>query len=87
MTEFFSTGCLGYPILYYIDPEDKEILQELREIRLQTIDLMLSVSRDELARQFQSDFGTVSGQWPKAVFKRRASMPMKSPSVILSSDG
>ena len=43
--------------LYYIDPEDKEILQELREVRLQTIQLMLSVGRDELGRQFQSDFG------------------------------
>ena len=48
---------LGLSNLYYIDPEDREILQELREVRLQTIQLMLSVGRDELGRQFQSDFG------------------------------
>ena len=48
---------MGLSNLYYIDPEDQEILRELREVRLQTVDLMLSVSRDELARQFQADFG------------------------------
>ena len=48
---------LGLSTLYYIDPEDQEILKELREVRLQTVQLMLSVSSDELARQFQSDFG------------------------------
>ena len=30
---------------------------------------MLSVNRDELARQFQADFETVSGQWHKAAQK------------------
>ena len=53
----FLNRILGLSNLYYIDPEDKEILQELREVRLQTVQLMLSVSRDELSRQFQSDFG------------------------------
>ena len=53
----FLNRILGLSNLYYIDPEDKEILQELREVRLQTIQLMLSVGRDELGRQFQSDFG------------------------------
>ena len=53
----FLNRVLGLSNLYYIDPEDKEILQELREVRLQTIQLMLSVGRDELGRQFQSDFG------------------------------
>jgi len=53
----FLNRILGLSNLYYIDPEDREILQELREVRLQTIQLMLSVGRDELARQFQSDFG------------------------------
>jgi phage regulator Rha-like protein len=48
---------LGLSNLYYIDPEDQEILKELREVRLQTMQLMLSVSKDELARQFQADFG------------------------------
>jgi len=53
----FLNRILGLSNLYYIDPEDREILQELREVRLQTIQLMLSVGRDELGRQFQSDFG------------------------------
>ena len=53
----FLNRILGLSNLYYIDPEDKEILQELREVRLETVRLMLSVGRDELARQFQSDFG------------------------------
>ena len=53
----FLNRMLGLSNLYYIDPEDREILQELREVRMQTVQLMLSVGRDELARQFQSDFG------------------------------
>ena len=48
---------LGLSNLYYIDPEDREILEELREVRLQTVQLMLSTRSDELGRQFQSDFG------------------------------
>ena len=53
----FLNRIIGLSNLYYIDPEDQEILQELREVRLQTVQLMLSVGRDELGRQFQSDFG------------------------------
>ena len=53
----FLNRMLGLSNLYYIDPEDQDILQELRLIRLETVDLMLSVSQDELARQFQADFG------------------------------
>lgn len=53
----FLNRILGLSNLYYIDPEDQEILQELREVRLHTVQLMLSVGRDELCRQFQSDFG------------------------------
>ena len=53
----FLNRILGLSNLYYIDPEDKEILKELRDVRLQTVRLMLSVGSDELGRQFQSDFG------------------------------
>ena len=53
----FLNRILGLSNLYYIDPEDQDILQELREVRLQTIQLMLSVGGDELGRQFQADFG------------------------------
>ena len=53
----FLNRMLGLSNLYYIDPEDQEILQELRQVRLQTVQLMLSVNREELGRQFQADFG------------------------------
>tara|TARA_Y100001954_G_scaffold183900_1_gene196286 strand:- start:307 stop:1173 length:867 start_codon:yes stop_codon:yes gene_type:complete len=53
----FLNRILGLSNLYYIDPEDQEILQELREVRLQTVQLMISTGSDELGRQFQSDFG------------------------------
>ncbi len=53
----FLNRILGLSNLYYIDPEDHEILKELREVRLQTIQLMLSIGSGELGRQFQADFG------------------------------
>ena len=53
----FLNRILGLSNLYYIDPEDKEILNELREVRLQTIKLMLSVGSEELGVHFRSDFG------------------------------
>ena len=53
----FLNRILGLSNLYYIDPEDKDILRELREVRLQTVELILSVGREELGRQFQADFG------------------------------
>ena len=48
---------LGLSNLYYIDPEDQEILQELRQVRLQTLQLLLSCGREELGRHFSADFG------------------------------
>ena len=53
----FLNRVLGLSNLYYIDPDDREILKELREVRLQTIQLMLNVGNEELGRHFQSDFG------------------------------
>jgi len=53
----FLNRILGLSNLYYIDPEDKEILQELRQVRLQTVELMLSASAQELGQHFGSDFG------------------------------
>lgn len=53
----FLNRMLGLSNLYYIDPEDQEILAELRQVRLQTVELMLSVPREELGRQFAADFG------------------------------
>jgi hypothetical protein len=53
----FLNRMLGLSNLYYIDPEDQEILQELRQVRLQTVQLLLGVSREELGRRFAADFG------------------------------
>jgi len=53
----FLNRLLGLANLYYIDPEDQEILQEVREVRLQTIQLMLSVDRETLGKHFSEDFG------------------------------
>ena len=53
----FLNRILGLSNLYYIDPEDQEILQELRQVRLQTIDLLLGVNRDQLGQHFSGDFG------------------------------
>ena len=56
MATEFSQSDVGTLNLYYIDPEDQEILQELREVRLQTVKL-LSVNSNQLANEFQADFG------------------------------
>ena len=53
----FLNRILGLSNLYYIDPEDPEILQELRDVRMQTISLILATSKEELGRHFQADFG------------------------------
>jgi hypothetical protein len=53
----FLNRMLGLSNLYYIDPEDQEILQELRAVRLQAIELLLSVNREQLGQHFSGDFG------------------------------
>lgn len=53
----FLNRMLGLSNLYYIDPEDQEILQELRQVRLQTVELLISCNREELGRHFTADFG------------------------------
>jgi len=53
----FLNRMLGLSNLYYIDPEDQEILQELRQVRLQTVDLLISVNREQLGQHFSGDFG------------------------------
>ena len=52
----FLNRILGLSNLYYIDPGDQEILEELREISFRR-SINANVGRDELGRQFQSDFG------------------------------
>ena len=53
----FLNRMLGLSNLYYIDPEDQEILQELRQVRLQTVQLMLSCTSQQLGEHFSADFG------------------------------
>lgn len=53
----FLNKILGLSNLYYIDPEDKEILEELKVIRYRLIGLMLDSNNDDFATQFQGEFG------------------------------
>jgi len=53
----FLNRILGLSNLYYIDPEDQEILSELRTVRLQVVELLINAKPDEVAAAFQKDFG------------------------------
>ena len=53
----FLNRILGLSNLYYIDPEDKEILNELKQVRSQCVKLMIETSSQALASHFQADFG------------------------------
>ncbi len=53
----FLNRILGLSNLYYIDPEDEEILTELRQVRLQTATLLTQVTSQELGKHFCGDFG------------------------------
>ncbi|MBW0181064.1 MAG: hypothetical protein KXJ50_08365 [Vulcanococcus sp.] len=46
---------LGLSNLYYIDPEDQEILQELRQLRLQLSQLILDCPEQQLEGLFSTD--------------------------------
>jgi hypothetical protein len=46
---------LGLSNLYYIDPEDQEILQELRQLRLQFSQLVLNCPEQQLEGLFSAD--------------------------------
>lgn len=48
---------LGLSNLFYIDPEDQEILQELRQLRIQLSHLILECPEQELESLFTSDLG------------------------------
>ncbi|WP_320675971.1 hypothetical protein [Prochlorococcus sp. MIT 1300] len=48
---------LGLSNLYYIDPEDQEILGELRQLRSQLVDLILQAPEPTLEQIWASDFG------------------------------
>jgi len=53
----FLNRMLGLSNLYYIDPDDQEILQELRQVRLQTVQLLLNCGSQDLGQHFSADFG------------------------------
>ena len=48
---------LGLSNLYYIDPEDKEILNELRQVRLSLIDAIECCPESDLEGLWATDFG------------------------------
>ncbi len=48
---------LGLSNLYYIDPEDQEILQELRQIRLDLIAAIIRCPEDQLEQLWATDLG------------------------------
>ena len=49
---------LGLSNLFYIDPEDQEILQELRTLRLSLGSLILDASPSSLEQAFRSELGS-----------------------------
>jgi len=53
----FLNKILGLSNLYYIDPEDQEILIELRSVRLQVVELLINAKPEDVASAFQKDFG------------------------------
>ena len=69
----FLNRILGLSNLYYIDPEDQEILTELREVRLQTVQLMLSVGMMSLVGSSNPTLVIVSGPWLKVAYRKKAS--------------
>ena len=48
---------LGLSNLFYIDPEDQEILQELRQVRISLIEAIQRCPEQELESIWASDFG------------------------------
>ena len=48
---------LGLSNLYYIDPEDQEILQELRQVRLSLIEAIERCPESELEKIWATDLG------------------------------
>ena len=48
---------LGLSNLYYIDPEDKEILHELRQVRMSLIEAIQHCPEDQLKEIWATDFG------------------------------
>ena len=48
---------LGLSNLYYIDPEDQEILRELRELRMSLIEAIECCPEDQLESIWATDFG------------------------------
>ena len=48
---------LGLSNLYFIDPEDREIFEELRQVRAQFADLIVAAPENELQAAWASDLG------------------------------
>jgi hypothetical protein len=53
----FLNRMLGCANLYYIDPDEPSIVEELRQIRRQVAEFWLSVPSDRVEAVFRSEFG------------------------------
>jgi hypothetical protein len=53
----FLNRILGLSNLYYIDPEDQEIRDELKEVRSQCVELLINCNSTDLGHHFNGDFG------------------------------
>ena len=53
----FLNRMLGLANLYYIDPEDQEIVEELRQVRQQVAERWLQAREDQLEALFAGEFG------------------------------
>jgi predicted O-linked N-acetylglucosamine transferase (SPINDLY family)/glycosyltransferase involved in cell wall biosynthesis/predicted O-methyltransferase YrrM/ubiquinone/menaquinone biosynthesis C-methylase UbiE len=60
-------GCLN---LYYIDPSNQSVVEELRQIRRQLADFWLTVAEAELEAVYQSSIGQCSRLFYKSEFLR-----------------
>ena len=66
---------LGLSNLYYIDPEDQEILQELREVRMSLIEAIERCPEQELQNLWDTDLGDRYWALVRSGIQREAMTP------------
>ena len=68
---------LGLSNLYYIDPEDQEILHELRQVRLSLIAAIESCPEHQLESIWETDFGDRYWALVRSGIQKEAMTPME----------
>ena len=68
---------LGLSNLFYIDPEDQEILQELRQVRLSLIDAINRCPEDQLESIWATDFGDRYWALVRSGIQKEALLPVE----------